>query len=86
MQTWITTANWKEVPAATKNVLWATLKEKFNFPEGQENFARKFDEGLLGRCFRNWRSMLNVQYVKTSKNARHDYGKILAETWEEFVK
>nr|TKW02657.1 hypothetical protein SEVIR_8G254500v2 [Setaria viridis] len=51
-----------------------------------EEFARKFAEGLLGRCFRNWRSRLNVDYVKEGKDARVDYGKILAKMWEEFIQ
>jgi hypothetical protein len=32
---WITTINWKTVPKATKDVLWAKVKEKF--------FIRKCD-------------------------------------------
>ncbi|RCV04828.1 hypothetical protein SETIT_1G032200v2 [Setaria italica] len=54
------------------DVLWAILKEKFTFPEGQEESARKFAEGLLGRCFMNCRSTLNTKYVKKGKNARDD--------------
>uniref|UniRef100_A0A0Q3NTP5 Uncharacterized protein n=2 Tax=Setaria TaxID=4554 RepID=A0A0Q3NTP5_SETIT len=84
LQTWITTSNWKNVPTTTKNVLLATLKEKFTFLEGQEEFARKFAEGLFGRCFRNWRSILNIEYVKKGKNARDDFGRIPPEMWEQF--
>uniref|UniRef100_K4AIS9 DUF8039 domain-containing protein n=1 Tax=Setaria italica TaxID=4555 RepID=K4AIS9_SETIT len=73
LQTWITTSNWKNVPTTTKDVLWATLKEKFTFPEGQEDSARKFAKGLLGRCFRNWRFILNTDYVKKGKNVRDDF-------------
>nr|TKW39576.1 hypothetical protein SEVIR_1G187900v2 [Setaria viridis] len=69
----------KKVPSTTKDVLWVTLKERFTFPEGQEKFARNFAEGLLGRCFRNWRSTLNKEYVQKGKNARDDFGKIPLE-------
>ena len=31
---WITTSNWKKVPNATNDVLWAKLKEKFVFRKG----------------------------------------------------
>nr|TKW13816.1 hypothetical protein SEVIR_5G125600v2 [Setaria viridis] len=86
LQTWITTSNWKNVPTTTKDVLWATLKEKFTFLEGQEDSTRKFAEGLLGRCFRNWRSILNTDYVKKGKNARNNFGRIPLEMWEEFVQ
>nr|TKV96130.1 LOW QUALITY PROTEIN: hypothetical protein SEVIR_9G409300v2 [Setaria viridis] len=84
LQTWITTSNWKNVPTTTKDVLWATLKEKFTFPEGQEDSARKFAKGLLGRCFRNWRFILNTDYVKKGKNVRDDFSRIPSEMWEEF--
>uniref|UniRef100_K3ZL37 Transposase Tnp1/En/Spm-like domain-containing protein n=1 Tax=Setaria italica TaxID=4555 RepID=K3ZL37_SETIT len=42
LQNWITTSNWKKVPTTTKDVLWATVKERFNFPEGQEKFKGKY--------------------------------------------
>uniref|UniRef100_K3ZNE8 Uncharacterized protein n=1 Tax=Setaria italica TaxID=4555 RepID=K3ZNE8_SETIT len=86
LQTWIMTSNWKNVSTTTKDVLWATLKEKFTFPEGQEDSSRKFAEGLLGRCFRNWRSILNTEYVKKGKNAKDDFGRIPPNMWEEFVQ
>uniref|UniRef100_K3YLM1 Uncharacterized protein n=1 Tax=Setaria italica TaxID=4555 RepID=K3YLM1_SETIT len=85
LQTWITTSNWKDVPTTTKDVLWATLKEKFTFCESQEKFARNFAEGLLVRCFKNWRSTLNKEYVQKGKNAREDFGRIPQEMWEEIA-
>jgi hypothetical protein len=36
------------VPKATKDVLWAKVKEKFVYPEGTENASRTFAEGLCG--------------------------------------
>uniref|UniRef100_K4AIJ4 Transposase Tnp1/En/Spm-like domain-containing protein n=1 Tax=Setaria italica TaxID=4555 RepID=K4AIJ4_SETIT len=80
------TSNWKDVPTTTKDVLWATLKEKFTFHEGQEESARKFVEGHLERCFRNWRSTLNKEHVQKGKNAREDFGRIPQEMWEEFIQ
>jgi hypothetical protein len=34
LASWIRTTNWKIVPKATKDVLWAKVKEKFVYPEG----------------------------------------------------
>ncbi|OEL20173.1 hypothetical protein BAE44_0018808 [Dichanthelium oligosanthes] len=48
----ITMTNWKKVPDTKKDVLFAKLKERFQFPEGQEKFARRFVEGLLGNVSR----------------------------------
>uniref|UniRef100_K4AKC4 DUF8039 domain-containing protein n=1 Tax=Setaria italica TaxID=4555 RepID=K4AKC4_SETIT len=73
LQIWIMTSNWKKVPTTTKDVLWGTLKERFTFLEGQEKFTKNFAEGLLGRCFRNWRSTLNKEYVQKGKNASDDF-------------
>nr|TKW25701.1 hypothetical protein SEVIR_3G135600v2 [Setaria viridis] len=86
LQTWIMTSNWKNVPSTMKEVLWATLKEKFTFPEGHEDSEKKIVESFLGRCFRNWRSMLNIEYVKKGKNTRDDFSRIPPEMWEEFVQ
>jgi hypothetical protein len=82
---WITTSNWKTVPKATKDVLWAKLKEKFVYPEGTENVGRTFAEGLCGRALRNWRSTLNTEFVQKGKDARDVYGNIPLAVWEEFV-
>nr|TKW26896.1 LOW QUALITY PROTEIN: hypothetical protein SEVIR_3G221300v2 [Setaria viridis] len=76
-------SNWKNVPTTTKDALWATL---FTFIEDQEKFAINFAEGLLRRCFRNWRSTLNKEYVQKGKNARDDFGRIPPEMWEEFIQ
>jgi hypothetical protein len=62
LASWITTTNWKTVPKATKDVLWAKVKEKFVYPEGTENAGRTFAEGLFGRALRNWRSTLNTEF------------------------
>ena len=86
LPSWITTSNWKNVPKATKDVLWAKVKEKFVFPEGTENAGRTFAEGLCGRALRNWRSVLNTEYVQKGKDARAVYGNIPLAVWEEFVE
>jgi hypothetical protein len=52
LASWITTTNWKTVPKATEDVLWAKVKEKFVYPEGIENADRTFAEGLCGRALR----------------------------------
>jgi hypothetical protein len=82
---WITTSNWKTIPKATKDVLWAKVKEKFVYPEGTENAGRTFAEGLCGRALRNWRSTLNTEFVQKGKDARDVYGNILLAVWEKFV-
>jgi hypothetical protein len=76
LATWITTTNWKTVPKATKDVLWAKVKEKFVYLEGTENAGRTFAEGLCGRALRNWRSALNTEFVQKGKDARDVYGNI----------
>ncbi|RCV17391.1 LOW QUALITY PROTEIN: hypothetical protein SETIT_3G216200v2 [Setaria italica] len=76
-------SNWKNVPTTTKDALWATL---FTFIEDQKKFAINFAEGLLGRCFKNWRSTLNKEYVQKDKNARNDFSRIPPEMWEEFIQ
>jgi hypothetical protein len=63
LASWITTTNWKTIPKATKDVLWAKVKEKFVYSEGTENAGRTFAEGLCGRALRNWRSTLNTEFV-----------------------
>jgi hypothetical protein len=82
---WITTSNWKTFPKATKDVLWAKVKEKFVYPEGTENASRTFAEGLCGRALRNWRSTLNTEFVQKGKDVMDVYGNIPLTVWGEFV-
>jgi hypothetical protein len=82
---WITISNWKTVPKATKDVLWAKVKEKFVYLEGTENAGRTFAEGLCGRALRNWRSTLNTEFVQKGKDARDVYGSIPLAVLKEFV-
>jgi hypothetical protein len=83
---WITTTNWKNVTKATKDVLWAKVKEKFAYREGTENASRTFAEGLCGRALRNWRSTLNTEFVQKGKDARDVYGNIPLAVWKEIVE
>jgi hypothetical protein len=76
LASWITSSNWKNVSKATKDVLWVKVKEKFAYPEGTENAARTFAEGLCGRALRNWRSSLNTEFVQKGKDVRDVYGNI----------
>jgi hypothetical protein len=52
------------------------VKEKFAYPEGTENAGRTFAEGLCGRALRNWRSILNIEFVQKGKDVRDVYGNI----------
>ncbi|RLM57767.1 hypothetical protein C2845_PM18G04380 [Panicum miliaceum] len=82
----ITTDNWKLVPQTRKEALRAKVQESFQFPEGLANMAKKYALSLLGKYFRNWRSVLNTEYVQKVKYARVDFGRIPANVWNEFVE
>jgi hypothetical protein len=86
LASWITSSNWKNVSKATKDVLWAKVKEKFAYPEGTGNAAKTFAEGLCGRALRNRRSSLNIEFVQKGNDARDVYGNILLAVWEEFIE
>jgi hypothetical protein len=70
------------VPKATKDVLWAKVKEKFVYLKGIENVGRTFAKGLCGIALRNWRSTLNTEFVQKGKDARDVYGNIPLTVWE----
>jgi hypothetical protein len=61
-------------------------EKKCAFPEGTENTARTFVEGLCERSLRKWRSVLNIEYVQKGKHVRAVYGSILLAVWVEFVE
>ena len=82
----ITWKDWKKVPDESKNNCWEKLRSKFRYPEGtNEDAAKHYALQTMEKLWRNWKSELNVKYVKNELTPFKDYGKITHDQWDEFV-
>ena len=68
----------------TKDAMWAKLEECFQFSKDDKPKAKKHAMRQLSTCFRNFRHMLNKEFVKKGLNPTNKFGKIPNHIWEQF--
>ena len=84
----ITYDDWRKVPKDIKGNVWGEVKRRFMYP------AEGYDEDkcmghalfVAGKALRNFRSMLNREYVQKGRTPFKDYNFIKRHEWEEFVE
>ena len=83
----ITYSDWRKVPIDIKNTVWGEVKRRFTYPvQGyDEDKCKSHALFIAGKALRNFRSMLNRDYVQKGRTPFEDYNFILANVWEEFV-
>jgi hypothetical protein len=84
----ITYDGWRKVPKEIKGTMWGEAKRQFTYPaEGyDEEKCKSHVLFIIGKVLRNFRSMLNREYVQIGRTPFKDYNKIRLAVWEEFVK
>ena len=81
----ITIKHWRQVPESKKEYLWTQLSKVICYPADKLGIGRKNALMAMGKCFRNWKSDLNTDYVQKQKTPFSQYGKITVSEWNEFV-
>jgi hypothetical protein len=61
------------------------MKEKIKFPAGAEDVVKSAMLINMGRLFRNWKSKMNMNYMKKGLIPKH-MGRIIEAQWKEFVQ
>ena len=80
----ITISNWKLVPKKTKKDLWKKLRTRFIFRVESRAVAKEYTMRQCAISFRNWRSELNIKFVKKGLDATKKYKNITATKWKTF--
>ncbi|TVU06288.1 hypothetical protein EJB05_49493, partial [Eragrostis curvula] len=79
----ITYTDWRLVPTHLKEEMWKAVKEKIKFRRQDEEKGRKATMDCLCRCFRDFKCMLNREYIKQDR-VPSKYGNITAYEWNIF--
>jgi len=80
----ITISNWKLVPKKMKKDLWKKLRTRFIFRVESRAVAKEYTMRQCAISFRNWRSELNIKFVKKGLDATKKYKNITATKWKTF--
>jgi hypothetical protein len=83
----ITYNDWRKVPKVIKGNVWGEVKRRFTCPtEGyDEDKYMRHVLFVAGKALRNFRSMLNREYVQKGRTPFEDYNFITCDVWEEFI-
>ena len=83
----ITYADWRKVPKDIKGNVWGEVKRRFTYPAEGYNEDKCMGHAMFvaGKALRNFRSMLNREYVQTGRTPFEDYNFITHDVWKEFI-
>jgi hypothetical protein len=77
--------DWREVPKGDKEWVWNEMKKRFLYPNNADMVkAESHVYYLAGKALRNFKYMLNRDYLAKGKTPYVKYNMILPEVWEEF--
>lgn len=74
------------VPKEDKEFLWEEVKKCIRFPTETQEKAQRATLKTLTTCLCNFKSMLNVEYVKKNHMPFADFGKIKPGKWIIFIQ
>ena len=78
--------DWKSVPEDRKSEMWNQVRRTIRFPEEGIDRAKKTTMKTLCNIFRDYKSMLNCNFVKKGLVPFEKYGNISKDDWNLFVE
>lgn len=83
----ITYENWTDVPEDLKEHVWKEMVRRFTYLEDADmDKCREWVMHVAGRAHRNFKYMLNRDYLKKGKTPCIKYNMVLHEDWEVFTR
>src|SRR6266508_4176272 len=77
--------DWCKVPKADKDYIWENWIKWFRVPRGSEPDVQKWLMKTANKCFKDWKSDLNIQYVQQGRSPLRRWGMITPDDWAAFV-
>ena len=74
------------VPNSLKDALWAKMLETFQFPAGSEELVRKRALFTMCHAWKNFKTMLNKNFVKKNLTPDFDEYPKVKDFWDDFVQ
>src|SRR6266540_2650702 len=82
----ITRSQWSDVTQAERKTLYAELKQSFRVPDEAEEAFRRASLHTIGKCWRNFKHRLLMDFMKTNKLPLGLYPFVSESEWEEFCR
>ena len=77
--------DWRKVPKEDKDYIWDNWIKWFRVPIGSETNVQKWLMKTANKCFKDWKSDLNIQYVQQGRSPLRRWGMITPDDWAAFV-
>src|SRR6266540_1995086 len=77
--------DWRKVPKEDKDYIWDNWIKWFRVPIGSETNVQKWLMKTANKCFKDWKSDLNIQYVHQGRSPLRRWGMITPDDWAAFV-
>ena len=82
----ITYENWKTITKLLKDFVWGEMKMRFTYPKGyDEENCKQHVMYLVGKSHRQFRFILNKEYMKIGKTPFDHYNFIMHDVWKVFA-
>jgi len=78
--------DWRKVPKEDKDYIWDNWIKWFRVPIGSETNVQKWLMKTANKCFKDWKSDLNIQYVQQGRSPLRRWGMITPDDWNAFVE
>ena len=82
----IIVADWSDVTQSEREALYAQLKQSFRVLKEAEEGFRRASLLTMGKCWRNFKSRLVVDFLKQNKSPVGVYLEVTEAEWEEFCR
>src|SRR6266542_2100615 len=82
----ITRSQWSDVTQAERVTLYAELKQSFRIPDEAEEAFQRASLLTIGKCWRNFKHRLVIDFMKTNKPPLGLYPSMSESEWEEFSR
>src|SRR6266508_324937 len=77
---------WSDVTEAERETLYAELKQSFRVPDKAEEAFWRASLLTIGKCWRNFKHRLLMDFMKTNKSPLGLYPSMSKSEWEKFCR
>ena len=82
----ITHLEWFDVTEAERETLYTELKQSFRVPDEAEEAFRRASLLTIGKCWRNFKHKLLMDFMKKNKSPLGLYPSVSESDWDEFCR
>src|SRR5438105_12276059 len=78
--------DWRKVPKEDKDYIWDNWIKWFRVPRGTEPEVKKWVMKIANKCFKDWKSELNMQHMQQGRSTFQRWSMITLDDWNAFAE